>query len=422
MINFSDEIASYLLATLVRMLELDPALGKADALARLERIADESGASAARPRLRALADRLVRHGVLNPRWLEDHGLRPYFFLVNGRPGFLQQLVRHSVEERIGVSHHLVYGDWDAFVVLYGTEAEAAQFHASLQTGPYDEPTQFTAERVLLVYRHDVRDLSDQSVMLSPDTANALARDLDAGDNDMRQRLLASGHLLGSTWFVDGRQPYPVMAFVGLSMRGRSNVSADDVRDALMRQEAVRQSLVHLFQVRQGRPFHFLLKLSCLNMQELDEATNAIGFISLGNVRFEGATLVVASGMDLLPMLRRADVNSLSPGPDLTPMLRAGERVFSRLPTDQQEAFNRLDASRQIAVVRSLAEIGERIDSATLNTSTRDRLESALSTFSRECIVNTQAPNLTGAATEVATAVEGALKRLLSRWAYMWALT
>jgi hypothetical protein len=205
-----------------------------------------------------------------------------------------------------------------------------------------------------------------------------------------------------------------MAFVGLSMHGRANVSADDVRDALMRQEAIRQSLVHLIQIRQGRPFHFLLKLCCLNMQELDEATNAIGFTRLGNVRFESATLVVASGMDLLPMLRRADLANLSPGPDLTPMVYAGERVFSRLPVDQQKVFNLLDASQQLAAVKSLTEIGNRIDLVKLNTSTRDRLESAVSTFSRECIVHAQAPNLTGAVSEVTAAVEDALKRLLAR--------
>jgi len=418
MISLFEEIDHRLLAALARMLELDPALAKEDALARLGRVADESGMPGAKLRLRVLAERLVRRGVLNPLWLAREGLRPYFFLANGRPGFLEQLVRHSEEQRAGVSHYLIYGDWDAFVLLHGTEAEASQLHTSLQMGAYDEPTQFTAERALVAYRHVVRDLPDQEVALSTDLANALARDFDLeGRGETRDRLLASGYVLGPTWSIEGQQPYPVVAFVGLSLRGRSNVRPEDVRDSLMRDEALRQSLVHLFQVRQGRPFHYLVKLCCLSMTELDEATNAIGFTSLGNVRFDGATLVVASGTDQLPMFRRADVASLPPGPDLTSMVRVGEKVFSRLPADQQQAFNLLDPGRQIAVVRSLAEIGDRIDAARLNASTRERLNSALSTFSRECIVNVGRPNLTGAAAEVTATVEGELKRLLSRLAY-----
>jgi hypothetical protein len=64
-----DDVDRKLTAALVRMLELDPALTKDDALGRMERLCDEAGMAAAAARLEALADQVVRHAVLSPLWL-----------------------------------------------------------------------------------------------------------------------------------------------------------------------------------------------------------------------------------------------------------------------------------------------------------------------------------------------------------------
>lgn len=184
--------------------------------------------------------------------------------------------------------------------------------------------------------------------------------------------------------------------------------------ALRQHDILDNCLLHLFEIHGGRPFHYMLKLGCLNMDELDDATNRIGFTSVGNVRFEGATLVVARGRDQLPVLRRADVKDLSKRADLTSTMRAGERVFARLTPDQQEAFNSLDEVIQVAVVKSLAQLGAMLDDAAVNSETKARLNAAFSTFSRECVVNGVHPILTGAVGEVTTTVEGEMRRLLSR--------
>jgi hypothetical protein len=111
------------------------------------------------------------------------------------------------------------------------------------------------------------------------------------------------------------------------------------------------------------------------------------------------------------------VKDLPKRADLTSTLRAGERVFAQLAPDQQEAFNRLDEGIQVAVVKSLAQIGTMLDGAAVNLETKARLNAAFATFSRECVVNGTHPNLTGAVGEVTTTVEGDMRRLLSRITY-----
>lgn len=413
-----NEIERMLLAIMARMLELDRDLTKDDAVRRLTRIADDAGLSSLTERLASLADRLVRKGVLNPSWLAKEGLRTYFFLADGRPGFLEQLVRTSEQDRAGVSLYIVYGDWDALVVLHGTEAEADQLYANLQTGAYGDPVQFSAEQVILAYRHRVRGIAETRTAIQSEVANAVALDFDDQANiAVRDRLTTTTHVLGPTWVAEGQPPYPVVAFVGLMLRGVSNVKPDAVLEVLMRHESLKESLIHLFHVKQGTPFHYFLKLCCTDMQELDEATTAIGAINLPNVRPEGTTLVVARGTDQLPMFRRAEVAGLSLGPDLTSMIRAGERVFAYLSSDEQLAFNQLDEAWQVAVVKSLSEVRQRLEESTWEAEAKARLESAISTFARECTSSSGRPNLTGAVTEVTTAIEGSMKRLLSKVAY-----
>jgi len=414
-IGVFDDLDDRLTAALVRMLDSDPALTKDEALTRIERVAVDGGLPEARPKLRRVADRVVRHAVLHPGWLQERGFRTFGFLANVRPGMLEQLIRQSEQVRTGVSHYVVYGSWDTIVLLHGTAAESHQLHSSLAVGANDEPAQITVENVVMAYRQIVPQLRTSYTTVTQETANALVEDFDAPESSGdREQLLKSGHILGSTWMPADANLYPVEAFVGLSLRGRSPVGPVEVLELLLRHDALRQTLVHVFQIRQGWPFHYFLKLCCLNMLELDEATNAIGATTRGDVRFEGLTLVVASGTEQFPMFRDADVTGLPLGPDLTSMVQAGERVFARLPADHQVAFNQLDEDRQITAVKSLAQLGDRLDAAALSVKTRARLESALSTFSRECILNAAEPNLTGAATEVATTIEGELKRLLSR--------
>jgi hypothetical protein len=413
-----DEFDQILLANLARILDLDPKLTKKDALGRLQKIAEKAGLVSLMPRLDSLMVKLIRQGVLNPSWLEREGLRAHFILASGRPGLFEQLISLAEKHRAGVSQYIVYGYWDALVILYGTDTEAAQLYASLRTGAYEEPVQFAAEQVLVAYRHRVSKVNAQGAHVGSDIVNPVVLDFDSGANvKARSRLVESGHILGSTWSFEGQPPYPVVAFIGVLLHGRFSAQPSEVVERLLQQEILKDSLVHLFQISQGRPFHYLIKLCCCNMRELDEATNAIGLTSLHNMRFEGTTLMVATGIDQIPMFRQADVTGLTLGPDLTYIIRAGERVFARLPPDQQIAFNRLNEERQVSVVKCLAQMDRSLDESELDPKTKERLESAISTFTRECTSGIGRPNLTGAAIEVTATIEGLLKRLLSRLAY-----
>ena len=85
--------------------------------------------------------------------------------------------------------------------------------------------------------------------------------------------------------------------------------------------------------------------------------------------------------------------------------------------EERRAFNALDDARKIAVVRALADLQQKADSGSWEEDTGRRIRSALVTFSRECVSSPAGGSFTGAVVEMAAAVEGLAKRLMSRIAY-----
>ena len=61
---------------------------------------------------------------------------------------------------------------------------------------------------------------------------------------------------------------------------------------------------------------------------------------------------------------------------------AAARLFDRLPEGQRVAFNQLPVDRQLATLRGFSGLQLAVDSATFDPATRERIESALSTFAR----------------------------------------
>jgi hypothetical protein len=403
---------------LARLVDLDPDLAVEDAARRVSHLGSKAGISGLDTRLLRLAEKMSRHGVLNPEWLEAQGLRVHFFLSNGRTGFLDQVVHDLDTNRDGVSQYILYGDWDSLIVLRGSEAEAETLHSSIRAGTDDEPVRFVASRVLVSYRKITEPISSSTRSVNIDVANRLVADYDAPElvSD-RESLRASGHILGSAWAAGGQAPYPVMAYIGLLIRGRSKISPSEIRSALLANDTLLQTIVHLFQISEGIPFHYFVKLACKNMEELDRATNAIGLIKIGDVRFESRTLVVAAGTDRFPVVRAANISGIAVGPDFEGVMRAATSVYEILTQEERASFNAMNGSRQIAVIKALAFLQDKVSNRVWEPEVERRIRSAISTFSRESVTSSDDASFTGAVTEMTATVEGLTKRFLSRIGY-----
>lgn len=407
-----------LIAALARTLELDAELSGEDAAARVAHLAGGTGIPGLEEHLRGLAAGFTKRGVINPKYLQQDEIQPYFFLANGRPGLLGQVIHDSERAREGVSQYVLYGHWDSLLVLYGSADEAARQLERLQRGAYEDTIQFRAQDVLLSYRRIVPAAFTNLKDVTAEDINNAAIDYDGeADSELRESLLAGNILIGSALTHAGSSPYPITAFAGISVRARVSTSGSEVLDALLAQDDLRRCLIDVFRIEQGVPFHYFAKVSCASVDELDAATNAIAFASRGGMRFEGETLVVAHGSEQLPLARKPDVASVMVVPDLGAVARTAQRVFESLGPHERLSFNSLPEERQLATLRALAGLQVSVSSETFDGITQERIESAIATFAREATKIDASPNLTGAVVEVTSMVEVAAKKLLSRLAY-----
>lgn len=315
-----EDLDRTLTALLARTLEFDPALSHEDAARRVAHIAAVAGHPGLEDRLIDLTGRFRQRGVINPHWLFQDEIRPHFFLANGRPGLLTQVIRDSEHARVGVSQYVVYGHWDSLLILYGSEDEASRLMVRLDEGAYEDSIRFVAQDVLMAYRHRIRAKFQPVPDAAAEDINDLALNYDSETRqDLKNTLLAANILVGPTLTADTRLPYPITAFIGISVRTRAAVSGREILDILMRQEDLGLCLVDFFQIAQGVPFHYFAKIACASVDELDKATTAVAFASSGGIRFEGETLVVAQGSEQLPLVRKPDVASLMVAPDIGPI-------------------------------------------------------------------------------------------------------
>lgn len=407
-----------LTAVLARTLEFDPALSGEDAVRRVAHIAEEAGLLGLDERLRKLVSNFRQRGVINPHRLFQDEIRPHFFLANGRPGLLSQVIRDSEQARPGVSQYVVYGHWDSLLILYGSADEASRLMARLAEGAYEDSVRFSAQDVLLAYRHRIPDDFTELADVATEDINELALDYDnKARRDLRESLLKAKILLGPTLTLDAQSPYPITAFVGITVKTRASISGPEVLDALMRQEDLHRCIVDLFEITQGVPFHYFAKIACASVDELDGATTAVAFASHGGIRFEGETLVVAQGSEQLPLVRKPDVATLMIAPDIGAIVRVAQRIFDGLEPAERISFNSLADERQLATLRALAGLQASIAAGAFDATSQERIVSAVSTFARESTKSDGGPNLTGAVIEVASMVEILAKTFLSRLAY-----
>lgn len=410
-----EDLDRALTADLARALEFDPMLTRADAAKRVIYLAAEQGLLGLNDRIGELASKLRSRGVINPRYLRGRGIETHFFLANGRPGLLGQVLRDTERVKNGVSQYVVYGHWDSLLIVNGSADEASSLMARLEEGAYEKPVRFQAEDVLLAYRHKVPAAFESLPDVSDDRINELALDYDnEAQRELRDALQAANILIGPTLTAEDSQasPYPITAFIGLTVWSRAFISSADVLDALLSQDDLYRCMVHLFQVDHGVPFHYFAKITCATVEELDKATNSVAFVTHHGIRLEGETLVVAHGSEQLPLVRDPDVTSVLLAPDVGPIFRTAQQVFDRLGPAERSSFNSLSGDRQLATLRALNGLRMSAETAAFDAEARQRLDSAITTFTRESTRSDGNPNLTGPVVEITSLVESIARRLL----------
>lgn len=276
-----------------------------------------------------------------------------------------------------------------------------------------DPVEFSARQVLLAYRHEVVELPVEAVQVDPKVVNKVSTDYDDPQfASVRQDLLDQRVLLGPVWVSSEQLGERVTAFVGITLRGTHNVKPAEILRMLRSEQGLRNTLVHLFQTDRGQPFHYFAKLACRDMQELDEATNAIGSARIGPVRLEGKTLVVAKGVDHMPLYRSRSHAAVGLIPDVSDIHMVAERLVSPFGAAAVNGFNALESATKLAFLASLRELRAEVDAIRLDEEYRGRVVNAIEKFAGVVLSGAKPIDMTGAVMELASVVEASAKRAL----------
>ena len=410
-------ISAALGSRLLRILESEPTIRIEDAIARVVQVTTSTSTALAsfntgeiESHLAKLSKRYHHQGVINPKWLAFNAFLPHFFLINAPPGWLDTLMQLSGEKHARTSQYIVYGDWDSLLILYGTKDEAERQLGLIAPTLRQEAHRFSASRVPYIYRYRSGDYqSVDKITRKRVNEVALAYDSPKRVGD-RQALEEAGVLLGPVWKPDEIPPERVIAFTGINVVGHAQLTGDDLLNMLLQKDVLQRSLVHLFEVEQGRPFHFFAKLSCDNMAELDEATNMISLPHFGHIRLEGSTVVVASGVDTLPTLREATPLSLGTRPLVEDIESLAKNLVGRFGAEAVASFNEFAPDRKLAVLRALERVSEAVALGGWEEEWAPKFLTSADSFGRTVLERTIPGRITGPVMEAATAVEAAVKR------------
>jgi len=404
-----------LTSTLYRILELEPIITLNEARERMLQVIHAAGMAkldetSLRDTVESAATRYKRFGVLNPKWMAAHKFYPHFFLVNSQPGSLQRLTEETGAKNDGMSQYILYGEWDSLIILYGTDQEAQDQLAALSSSYY-QPTYFAAREVPLLYRYRATEYSLPASQVPDETVNAIALDYD-NDSDRETRvLLEKSHiLLGPTWKSEDNLFERIQAWVGIRIAGHQVLKGSEVLKSLEEDESLQTTLVHFFETTQ-HPFQYFAKLICSSMEELDRATNAIGYARIGQVRMEGTTLVVTRGTDTIPIIRRSKIRRLA-APIVDDLEMAARDSVGKLGEDAVDEFNRLNVDGKLQVLSAMRDLAAVTEKRNWDDEKAARIEKATEAFIRAIISSSSGAGITGAIMEAAASVEGQAKRLV----------
>lgn len=417
-----DSINALLMSNLLRVLELAPSLKVADAVERVLQTVKgidtlTAGSDIVERYLTEAGKNLRQRAVINPNWLSQaRNVRFHFYLVDATAGWLDHLFQQTEALQSGVSHYILYGRWDSLIVLLGNDDEANEFLRTVGSIQTYEVVPFASRSVPLFHRYKPDTPSDCRESLELTIVNRLVQNYATPGLDSERLELERGNvILGPAWQFESLPEPTISAFVGVTFtRGGRAPSPDEVLSVLLADDSVGRCLVHLFQIEMGLPFHYMAKLTCQNMGELDRATNAIGFTTIGRTGLEGDTFAVASGRERFPTVRSERITGIGPVPRVGDIEHLVKKATSGLGSDAITAFNALDGIRQFRFVVSLDELDRQADDRSWDDDRERAIRSAIDLFARITLTGGDTVNLTGAVMQIATAVEGYVKHALRR--------
>lgn len=368
--------------------------------------------------LTGLGESSWRQAVLNPHWLMDRGDEFHFYFVSARPGWLQYLLDQMTSLEAGISRYVLYSDWDSLLILYGNKKEARYLLDRIKGSTEFNFFHFSAHSIPYFHRYRIPPLSLPSIEASDideDTINRLVARYDTEElASKKEELIGKKVILGPTWTLHLPISTGISAFVAMKLQGRTfQLEPNDVLDNLLHHEILKDTLVHLFETDTGQPYHYLAKLICRDMNELDEATNAISFAKIGqNVRLEGNTYIVAHGNESLPNLRSERGEGIIPSPVLINIEEMARQTIGGLGDAAVDEFNRLSGTMQLIVLRSLIELNQQADRRSWDEAREKSIRSAISSFAQLSLKGPGNIRMAGAVMELAPTVENFVQEAL----------
>jgi hypothetical protein len=416
-----DAIQATLASTLLRTLQLDQSLTVPEAIERLY------GLREATPFLdfdhhethrffEWTASHLRRRGVLNPDWLaRTGGIHLYYYMFRAQPGWLH-LLEEQTRASAQTSHYVIYGEWDALISLHGVAEEAETLLERITAATAYEWVNMAVAQVLLFHRHRTPGGGEQPEgPPDPEVVNGLVADYDDSRfRPTRAALERAGVLLGSTWQLDDQPSSDVTAYLGITARGpMHNIASLNLLDELLRHDLIRSCLVHFMELDRARPFAYLAKLVCRDLEELDRVTDAIVARRVGRVTLDTTTFVIARGTERMPLLSGEKSPEIVM-PDTNGIAELANHTVGSLSPDAIASYNLLDAPLQMVVLDSFYELQEQIADAPWDRATQERLQSAIELFRAAALAGAERDRLIGPVMNVAMTVEMVFKDVFER--------
>ncbi|MGC1306413.1 MAG: toll/interleukin-1 receptor domain-containing protein [Phormidesmis sp.] len=405
--------------TLLRILEADPEISLSNAKERVIELFREGSSSIFDENeiqniIENIGNDYVRQGIINPTWLASKGFHPHFFLIKAQPDWLETLTEQVSDEKLGISQYTIYGSWDSLLILRGTSEEAEQRLQEISRVVHsDDITYFSAIEIPYIYRYRSKplDLLDDAVNESTINKIVLEYDDESATGE-RESLQEKGLFLGPVWNSKSFSKERIVAFTGISIRGREDVSSAAMLDLFLSKDVLKKTLVHLYKADIARPFDFLAKLACENMEELDKAIDAVTLSRLGPIRLESNTMVVSKGIDQPPLYRASSIPKVNLRPQMEDLELMAKDLVAPFGEEAIENFNFFEPRRKLSILAGLNDFQHQLGEATWDPDWTERIGSSVESFARSVLRNSDQIHLTGAVTEVTSAVEGAIKRAL----------
>ena len=370
--------------------------------------------------LGTVSQELKQGAVIDPFWLRsEKQMGFHFFPIEADAGFYPQIERVVEQFKGNVSTYVLYGTWDFLIMYCGSEAGFDSLRDNLNS-EYSTCQPFSARRVLYYHRYPVDDSNNschprKKIDVSDEVLNKLVADYAAAEFETERNALEEARtILGPRWYLDSETKPRVSAFVGINFRrARQRIDSSRVLAALLEQPGLSESLVHLFELKAGQPYHLLAKLETFNMKELDKSTNEISSVRVEGVGLEGVTLITARDNENLATVTDERISAA-----YVDIAGLGASVIteylSRLDSAAIGVFNGMEEFQKLEMVRSLVELDSQKNERAWDEERDRRIRGGIDSFARAFTNPESQGVVTGPVMEIMAAFEGYLKHALRR--------